>query len=1126
MATRLRLPASGSPAVSPSFQSYSHSAATTRRTLPTADSSTLGDVAQTPDAADHLVAGDTFHSQFVSDQLAAGIAFVTSDTVKYAIQCLEANGGNNLFVQLHVRVVDAAGTTEQAVLLTKSLDGTELPTSLNCRTASHSLTGNYTTVAGDRIVVEFSVSGTPTAAGGTQGHNATLRWGSAGAGGDLAENESQTGTTLNPWIEFSRTLDFLTPIEVLPGVGVGTLTGIAAALLLAINVGAGALTATGFAPMVSLTPGAGQLTATGFAPVVDIAFGTRLFDADSAGDKIDYGTGGNRNDRSTTGQMLLAVIHRPDTDTGNGFLITKQTAFTGGYAWLLSGTTPSVQRLIVGRGDGSNFKDVEATEANACVAGQHEIAVTTFDSTEADGASGVRHYRSALDARIAEVSGYTTTSAGSGTLNGDSGANLLVGNWGAANAPYDGSIQWAVKLWKSGSTPYTLAEVRRVHMGLLIMKVGHEEGDTDKIAFGKSMIESVATAVLLATHDAAGATDYSDNAYTGSVSGTVVTSGQPYWGFETVLHNDAQPSDTVHAQEQPDFWYHSGGANVRVTSEATAGVVFAFRYGLSGYDPQANVGLVVNGAFNAELDAPDVNSVNAPTFSGLSAASKTLQLVAPGRGRPPSITGADPSEGTYLLPFRLNRPWTRIAPSAPSRGIVVLSESIFEGYTADPITQLGCMYRLRLAGDGGVDGVTFIGWGGYRIRLEGGDAAGITNIVAQITQDNPKAVIVAIGVNDYTDAVYTLSQYNARIQALIDALIASSWKEKILLIGPIINDNGFENDNGQGYNLDDIRASYGTIASGSGQRVTSHDAKLIVDVGDLTDGTHPDNDGHLDLYEWLTPRLLAEIANVLPGPGAGTLTGFAPTATATSGTNVLAGLGVLTATGFAPTVETPVNALASVGVATLAGFAPAVTAPANVAAGVGAGTLTGFAPTVTATANQNALAGLGQLVATGFAPTVDAGQSVNVLAGVGAATLAGFAPSVVATDPQVALPGVGVLTLTGFAPEIAAGAKVFADVGALLATGFAPAVTATANQNALAGAGQLDATGFSPSVAATNHQTVQPGTGVAVLTGFAPLAFAGQIGIPGSRPYGLALLSTPSSLGVLSAPSGLSFVDS
>jgi hypothetical protein len=209
MATRFRLPSgTDDPIVAPSLQTYTHTGTAQLWNLPQTDASVLITSGQTADLSDHLVTGDKIHAQFVSAPMAAGIAFSTSDTVKYAVQGLETHAANNLFIQLFVSVVSQDGNTVRATLRSKVNDGTELTTSLQSRTASHNLTSDYTTEAGDRLVVEFSVQGTPTNSGGTQGHNASLRWGSDGAGGDLAENDAQTGTTLNPWIEFSTTITF------------------------------------------------------------------------------------------------------------------------------------------------------------------------------------------------------------------------------------------------------------------------------------------------------------------------------------------------------------------------------------------------------------------------------------------------------------------------------------------------------------------------------------------------------------------------------------------------------------------------------------------------------------------------------------------------------------------------------------------------------------------------------------------------------------------------------------------------------------------------------------------------------------------------------------------------------
>lgn len=144
--------------------------------------------------------------------MVSGISFTNAQTIKYSVQCLEANAGNNLFVQLFVSIVDSTGATVRRVLLPKSADATELATTLTSRANSVTQSGaTYVTVTGDRLVVEFSVVGTPVATSQVQGHNASFRWGSSGASGDLLENDTTTATTNNGWIEFVSTITFVPP---------------------------------------------------------------------------------------------------------------------------------------------------------------------------------------------------------------------------------------------------------------------------------------------------------------------------------------------------------------------------------------------------------------------------------------------------------------------------------------------------------------------------------------------------------------------------------------------------------------------------------------------------------------------------------------------------------------------------------------------------------------------------------------------------------------------------------------------------------------------------------------------------------------------------------------------------
>ena len=240
MATRFFFPETEAAAVSPTISStdWEHINTLRRRLLATADSSTLTTTAYTPDAADHLVNGDAHHRQYVSDALTAQNV---SGTVKGQFQCLEANAANNLFLTLKVYIVSNDGTTEKETLLAITRDTTnELATSLTNRNFPSTAITAADLEAGDRIVVEVGLGGTPTAAGGTQGHNGSIRWGCNASGGDLAENDTETGTTFRGWVEFSDTIAITTVVEA-DGASAGSATpsAVAAAIWAGVTASTG-----------------------------------------------------------------------------------------------------------------------------------------------------------------------------------------------------------------------------------------------------------------------------------------------------------------------------------------------------------------------------------------------------------------------------------------------------------------------------------------------------------------------------------------------------------------------------------------------------------------------------------------------------------------------------------------------------------------------------------------------------------------------------------------------------------------------------------------------------------------------------------------------------------------------
>jgi hypothetical protein len=181
-----------------------------RSMVTTADASSLTTTSYAPDAADDITNRDSCHRQYVSDPL--GAQTITGN-VTGQFQCLEAHANNNLFLTIKIMLCSTTGSTSRAtVLAITRATSLELGTALANRTFPATAVTSTVVTPGDRLVVEIGLGGNiTTAAGGVQGHNGSLRFGGSAAGGDLAVNETETGTTFRPWFEFAANLVWYAP---------------------------------------------------------------------------------------------------------------------------------------------------------------------------------------------------------------------------------------------------------------------------------------------------------------------------------------------------------------------------------------------------------------------------------------------------------------------------------------------------------------------------------------------------------------------------------------------------------------------------------------------------------------------------------------------------------------------------------------------------------------------------------------------------------------------------------------------------------------------------------------------------------------------------------------------------
>jgi hypothetical protein len=150
------------------------------------------------------------HRQYVSEPLQAGHVFDTTVDYKSQVQVFESAANDNLADAITIRIVSEDGSTVRHVAFPDAnLSGgsglewnTALRNEVFANVANCVPIGSYTTVAGDRLVVEFGHGDLA----GTLAITGTSRWGSDGT--DLPENRTETGTTFIPWFETTLNLTF------------------------------------------------------------------------------------------------------------------------------------------------------------------------------------------------------------------------------------------------------------------------------------------------------------------------------------------------------------------------------------------------------------------------------------------------------------------------------------------------------------------------------------------------------------------------------------------------------------------------------------------------------------------------------------------------------------------------------------------------------------------------------------------------------------------------------------------------------------------------------------------------------------------------------------------------------
>lgn len=205
MATKIYIPAINTPVgISPAIDSAWEVSSLLTRGI--ASTTKFGDALQTIAFSEgtNVNNQDIIFAQLISAPLTVGQTITGAQALKAQCRVIETTSSNNMFLTVGIRVMN--GTTVQKTVLAVTRDNSEASntTLQNRQFTANSAATNYTTVAGDRLVIEVGMAGTPAAG---NGHSCSMRLGSNGAS-DLAEDNTTTSDD-NPWVSLTDTLTFI-----------------------------------------------------------------------------------------------------------------------------------------------------------------------------------------------------------------------------------------------------------------------------------------------------------------------------------------------------------------------------------------------------------------------------------------------------------------------------------------------------------------------------------------------------------------------------------------------------------------------------------------------------------------------------------------------------------------------------------------------------------------------------------------------------------------------------------------------------------------------------------------------------------------------------------------------------
>lgn len=285
---------------------------------------------------------------------------------------------------------------------------------------------------------------------------------------------------------------------------------------------------------------------------------------------------------------------------------------------------------------------------------------------------------------------------------------------------------------------------------------------------------------------------------------------------------------------------HNAFARIRFTTSSRRLAIHQTSTIFSAYTGSfASIGIFNGGAYASLSTSTVVNTSQVIDSTMPAGASKTIDLI---EGTQAEVAGQ--VYGTFMSGIRLPVDAVITAPTPPANRVVVMGDSIMNGYITTNAQSDNPVKILRAGYSGQL---TLLGWGSataYQFTQSANRAAWVAAVAAMMNGASTNKLLVELMTNDYGLNAQSSANYATNLGAFLDDLKVAVPTLEVKLFSAIARiAPASEAANASGSTLGNYRTAASGLTSGRAW-VTYTDGSAVVSGANMnTDGIHPNTAG-------------------------------------------------------------------------------------------------------------------------------------------------------------------------------------------------------------------------------------------------------------------------------------------